>query len=174
LEHKIPYPEKKCPRCSNENLLDGPRGGLSQNVLCPKCMSEWNYGPFGYEEISPARTSLYKNVSIKLDQKICPVGCKPEEISPARTYQYRVVSSKLDLQICPVGCKPGCRGETYPCIDEIDKIIEQGNIAFMIHSEHVKEQLETLNYRIDITSHNGMPIGMYISEKGSKSVYERF
>ena len=145
MEHKIPYPEKKCPRCSNENLLDGPRGGLSQNVLCPKCMSEWNYGPFGYEEISPART-----------------------------YLYRVVSPKLDLRIIPVGCKPGCCGETYPCIDEVAMIIEQGNLAFMIHGEHVKEQLEKLEYRIDVTSHNNIPIGMYISEKGSKSVYERF
>jgi len=53
-------------------------------------------------------------------------------------------------------------------------IIEQGNLAFMIHGEHVKEQLEKLEYRIDVTSHNNIPIGMYISEKGSKSVYERF
>lgn len=145
MKYDIPYPEKKCPKCDSKHLMDGPHGGLSQNILCPECKSEWNYSPFGYEEIIPARP-----------------------------YLYCIVSPRVTLQICPVGCKSDCRGETYPCLDEVVNIIGQGNVAFMIYSQHVMEKLGSMEYRIDISKHNGIPIGIYISEKGSKSVYERF
>lgn len=55
----IPYPKKKCPNCKNEKMWDGPRGGLSQNIFCPKCGKEWNYSPMGFDPIIPARPELY-------------------------------------------------------------------------------------------------------------------
>jgi len=41
-----------CPRCRDKLifsergiLIDGPRGGLAQNVYCPDCQHGWNYTP---------------------------------------------------------------------------------------------------------------------------------
>lgn len=37
--------EGKCPQCSSPNLIEGPRGGLAVNTLCPACGAEFNVGP---------------------------------------------------------------------------------------------------------------------------------
>ena len=44
-----------CPDCEHEDLLAGPRGGMSQNFKCgsPVCGSRFNdMGPFGIDRIS--------------------------------------------------------------------------------------------------------------------------
>jgi hypothetical protein len=53
------YPELICPECQGKDFLMGPRGGLSQNVLCVGCILEWNYTPLGFVPIIPARLELY-------------------------------------------------------------------------------------------------------------------
>ena len=55
----VRYPEKRCPACKSDKLLDGPRGGMSQNIYCVDCQREWNYSPIGFEPIIPARHDLY-------------------------------------------------------------------------------------------------------------------
>ena len=35
-----------CPDCGGEEFLMGPRGGLSQNIKCGGCGSEFNVAPF--------------------------------------------------------------------------------------------------------------------------------
>lgn len=38
----------RCPDCGASNsLLEGPSGGMSQNILCENCMMEFNVG-FGF------------------------------------------------------------------------------------------------------------------------------
>jgi len=34
-----------CPDCRRPGLLAGPRGGLSQNLLCAQCGARFNVGP---------------------------------------------------------------------------------------------------------------------------------
>jgi hypothetical protein len=76
--------------------------------------------------------------------------------------------------IVPIGCIRGCNGDNYPCIQAIFTVINQGNIAFMLYSEHVRSKLEQLECKIEIKEQNGIAIGMYISAKGVGSVYDRF
>jgi hypothetical protein len=76
--------------------------------------------------------------------------------------------------IVPIGCKRGCNGKNYPCISDIQSILTQGNIAFMIYTKHVLHKLRQMDCKIEIKKINGVSIGMYISEKGSKSVYGIF
>jgi hypothetical protein len=59
MESKIVYPELKCPECDGKDFLIGPRGGVNRNILCVNCWLEWNYGPFGFNPIIPARPELY-------------------------------------------------------------------------------------------------------------------
>jgi hypothetical protein len=80
----------------------------------------------------------------------------------------------MELKIIPVVCKPGCVGDLYPCIDQIKKIVESGNVAFMIYSHHVMEKISEMDFKIEIMKQNGMPLAVYISAKGERSVYERF
>ena len=35
----------RCPDCGGEKFLAGPEGGLSQNIKCANCGSEFNYCP---------------------------------------------------------------------------------------------------------------------------------
>lgn len=47
----------KCPDCASEKFYLGPRGGLSQNVMCCNCKSEFNLtagiaGTFGKQRLS--------------------------------------------------------------------------------------------------------------------------
>jgi hypothetical protein len=63
MKNNIPYPEKVCPSCSCKVLLDGPKGGFSQNVLCSECGREWNYTPMGFQSIDPPRPELYQKTS---------------------------------------------------------------------------------------------------------------
>jgi len=35
-----------CPDCNNDTFFQGRRGGLSQNIKCSKCGSEFNVAPF--------------------------------------------------------------------------------------------------------------------------------
>lgn len=77
-------------------------------------------------------------------------------------------------RIIPIGCKPNCRGEGYPCIQDICKIIKNGDVAFMMYAHHVFEKIKTMDFLIEVKKQNDIPIGMYISEKGALSVYERF
>jgi hypothetical protein len=82
-------------------------------------------------------------------------------------------SNNLPL-IVPIGCKRGCRGDDYPCIIDICKVISQGNIAFMLYTEHVLHKLKLMDYKIELKKINGVSIGMYVSKRGSKSVYKIF
>lgn len=42
----------KCPDCKVKGkILAGPRGGMSMNVKCGACGSEFNITPFGVERI---------------------------------------------------------------------------------------------------------------------------
>jgi len=43
----------KCPDCGAiDSMLEGPRGGLSQNIICEKCNMRFNIcGPFGVQRI---------------------------------------------------------------------------------------------------------------------------
>lgn len=33
----------KCPRCGGETWYNGPRGGMSQNIMCLTCEHWYNY-----------------------------------------------------------------------------------------------------------------------------------
>jgi len=79
----------------------------------------------------------------------------------------------IEPMIVPIGCKSDCRGEGFPCVDLIRNVVADGNIAFMLFSEHVYGHIK-LDYKVEVKHQNGIPIGMYISEKGSLSVYSRF
>jgi len=47
--------KNKCPDCKVEGqILAGPRGGMSQNVKCGNCGSEFNITPFGVERLGAA------------------------------------------------------------------------------------------------------------------------
>jgi hypothetical protein len=35
-------PEGKCPKCGGKAWIGGPEGGMSQNMLCSLCLSEFN------------------------------------------------------------------------------------------------------------------------------------
>lgn len=46
-----------CPDCGSNKFLDGPCGGLCQNVKCANCGSEFNIGwPFTPQRISGKKT----------------------------------------------------------------------------------------------------------------------
>lgn len=53
----------RCPDCNSDDLRAGPCGGLSQNVMCGDCTSEFNVSPVMSERLSPAgkgiRTGMY-------------------------------------------------------------------------------------------------------------------
>ena len=54
--------ELVCPKCGSTDFLGGPSGGLSQNILCKKCGTEFcNLGPFGLQELlrDESRAKLY-------------------------------------------------------------------------------------------------------------------
>lgn len=38
-----------CPNCGGRNFKGGPRGGMSRNILCANCKTEFNVGPAGAE-----------------------------------------------------------------------------------------------------------------------------
>ncbi len=43
----------KCPDCKTKNqMIIGPRGGMSVNVKCGNCGSAFNITPFGVERIA--------------------------------------------------------------------------------------------------------------------------
>lgn len=37
---------QKCPDCSTGELLEGPSGGMSVNIMCDKCGSKFNWSRF--------------------------------------------------------------------------------------------------------------------------------
>lgn len=37
--------QNKCPDCGGSNFLDGPSGGMSQNIECANCGSDFNVTP---------------------------------------------------------------------------------------------------------------------------------
>jgi len=46
-----------CPDCGHGYFLLGPRGGMSRNIMCPKCTARFNViGPFGVERIPPPKS----------------------------------------------------------------------------------------------------------------------
>ena len=45
------FQEGKCPDCGSTNLLGGPRGGLSQDVMCGDCHHEFCVSPLSVERI---------------------------------------------------------------------------------------------------------------------------
>lgn len=71
-------------------------------------------------------------------------------------------------EIVPVTCKMchgGDYGEKASCLTDIKLIVEDGDIAFMLYSEHVREKLEELGYKLKLKYTEGnmdCPIGMWI------------
>lgn len=69
-----------CPDCGQKKLLEGPGGGMSLNIACDNCLSEFNVG-FGFHgeiflfermgKLTYARARLYgigpEQVAISLD-----------------------------------------------------------------------------------------------------------
>jgi hypothetical protein len=41
----------KCPNCENDFLVEGPSGGLSQNIRCRTCGQGYNVSPLNIENI---------------------------------------------------------------------------------------------------------------------------
>ncbi len=39
--------QSRCPDCGEKTLLEGPSGGMSMNIACNSCLSEFNVG-FGF------------------------------------------------------------------------------------------------------------------------------
>jgi len=40
------FEERQCPDCHGKNFIMGPHGGMSQNIECSSCGSNFNVGPF--------------------------------------------------------------------------------------------------------------------------------
>jgi transcription elongation factor Elf1 len=41
----------KCPNCELDYLVEGPEGGMSQNIRCRTCGQGYNISPFGIDNI---------------------------------------------------------------------------------------------------------------------------
>ena len=75
------------------------------------------------------------------------------------------------MNIIPVTCKScggGENGEKASCIKDIARIVENGDIAYMLYSAHVEEKLNTLGYQIHYqyvdTNNPTIPTGMWITK----------
>ena len=63
-----------------------------------------------------------------------------------------------------------CDGMKDLCITDIKLIVEDGGIAYVMYSEHVKEKVEMLGYHIKVFERNDVPIGMYLMKDGNISM----
>lgn len=66
-------------------------------------------------------------------------------------------------------CHGGLAGEKASCMEDIISIVNEGNIAFMMHSYHVKDKLDEFGSKYEVRVsyegiNNDIPIGMWISK----------
>lgn len=63
-----------------------------------------------------------------------------------------------------VSCKFCEGGEKTSCLCDIRSAVENGKMAFMIHSHHVEEKVRELGYRVELKyiGNEKVPIGMWI------------
>ena len=54
----------KCPECSNDTFLKGPRGGLSINIKCARCGTEYNRTPLDLEKIGQSVVTEAERLSL--------------------------------------------------------------------------------------------------------------
>jgi len=68
-------------------------------------------------------------------------------------------------EIVPVMCHIHCKGLRSLCITDIKLIVEDGDIAFMLYSQHVSETVKSYGYKVIAKYQNDVPIGMYVMLK---------
>lgn len=68
-------------------------------------------------------------------------------------------------EIVPVMCHMQCEGLRDLCLMDIRLIVEDGDIAFMLYSQHVVEKVKSYGYKVIANFQNGIPIGMYVMLK---------
>jgi len=64
-------------------------------------------------------------------------------------------------------CHGGDHGEKASCLTDIKLIVEDGDIAFMLYSDHVEAKVQELGYKVKYKyseSDSLLPIGMWISK----------
>lgn len=60
-----------------------------------------------------------------------------------------------------VGCY-GCDGTNDLCMPIIREVVETGKVAFMIYSDHVREKVEDIGYKVKGKMQRDILVGMYI------------
>lgn len=106
-----------CPNCHYRGgLLPGPRGGLSQNRVCPECYNEFNVGPiagmcesfgvatsermrdvYGYTVVVAASAGTTSTDAKPLDP-VCRQGCQ-SLVFKGRIGQLETALRELDLRV---------------------------------------------------------------------------
>ena len=73
-------------------------------------------------------------------------------------------------EMVQVFCK-NCYGENVSkkenCLTDIEQIVENGDTAFMLYSEHVKQKATELGYKVELvhnTNNNQIPVLMKITK----------
>ncbi len=54
-----------CPDCGTKKFLEGPHGGVSVNIMCDKCKSEFNICPGLFAERINVNKSMTLNIKVK-------------------------------------------------------------------------------------------------------------
>lgn len=76
--------EGKCPDCGVASLLEGPSGGMSQNVACNSCLMEFNvHGAFGGRPLGVDRTGKMGMLRAAI------FGIQPDEYQDIEDRLYR-------------------------------------------------------------------------------------
>jgi hypothetical protein len=60
ISHNLPF----CPDCESGVFLEGPQGGLSKNMLCNNCFSEFNIFHMSQNQICGERISDAKGCCV--------------------------------------------------------------------------------------------------------------
>lgn len=66
INHELPF----CPDCEIGVFLEGPQGGISKNMLCNNCFSEFNIFHMSQNQICGERISDAKGCSVDRLRKI--------------------------------------------------------------------------------------------------------
>lgn len=64
-----------------------------------------------------------------------------------------------------ITCNPECKGQKDMCLVDIQNIVENGGVAFMLYSHHIQEKVEILGYKIEKVIQNNIPVAMRIRKE---------
>jgi hypothetical protein len=75
-------------------------------------------------------------------------------------------------EIVPVMCNMNCKGLKNLCMTDVKLIVEDGDIAFMLYSVHVLEQVKSYGYKVIAKYQGEVPLGIYIMLKNTEFLVE--